>query len=341
MLHTTAPDWGQEGIMATQNQGVTTPTPPLKTSQKLRGVNWVTIILVILVVVLAAAVVAVAVWAVTSDNQPATVTGGTPSDPIAGKDDSVQPVLLGGINSWGDVRKYARQHNWYWQALAAAGISRQDVRRSARAEANGKVTKAILVVNSNVSSKRATRLLQAAGYHAGKWPVLRIHNGILNTSLNSSGSWIPFWDLRSQVRATLLVVKTNGKLATNRGVLLHCGNPWRLFRGGEGPTPGPGAKPTPRPTLQPKDWRLFPKEPKTPSGNKTPDPIGTAAPFAPLAPSDPVPADVIDVNPPAQPAIPDSGSGATHTAPPAPDLPEPPAPPPPDPTPDPGIVPSD
>jgi hypothetical protein len=293
--------------------------------QPKQGRNPWMIVAIVLAVLAAVLVGVIAVKAATSSEPAAIVvpnSGDTsPSNPEVGKKDEVRPVILGGIDSWQDVKRYSAKHPWYKEPLTAAGISMSAVKRSASKPAQ--YAKVVLVSNTTISNQQARQQLARKGYPACvSWPVVRV-SGFWNTALDESGSWSKFIDIRSQVRATLLPVNSDGSLNATHGVLLHCGNSWWFLNESENPISG--AHPKPRPSLEPKKWWLIAHEPPPPKA-KAPEPIGTAAPFASLAPSDPAPDDVIDVNPPAKPAVPDSGSGATNTASPAPVLTASPAP---------------
>lgn len=239
-----------------------------------------------------------------------------PENPIVGKDDDQTPLKLGGISSWQDVKSFTAKHPWYNQPRQAAGVSKNTVNRSALMPV--RLTKAVLVSNSTVSNAKARKLLVADGYkNATRWPVVRVNGDeFMNTSLDEvSGSWDPFQDLRSQVRATLLPVRANGSLDVTRGVLLHCGNWWWTLTSAKPPVVTP--KPTPTPTetpLEPKVGKKIPPRPTPPPPPPPPErekDVGKQ----PDRPKPPGGHDSEDGK------IGDSGSGATDTVDPPPDAP--------------------
>lgn len=254
-----------------------------------------------------------------------------PSVPLIGPDDTVPALIPQGIKSWRGVYAYGQKHPWYKKAVRDAGISWRTVRKCVTLEKRGYKLSAILVVNwSGLSKKEAKRKLSSKGYHNLERMSVVYHDGIRNRWLKpkSFPKWGRFWDNRRQIRVTLLVPIDFGDLSkgmrTDRGVLVHCGNPWDLLKRKLEPIPSPKPQPTPPPSS--KNWDAVPPEPAPPAP-ATPNPKGTAAPPIRPAESDPVPEGTQDVGEqPTAPAVPNSGSGANGATAQPPKPPAPPAP---------------
>jgi len=303
---------------------------PKPMADKAKGFPWSKFVFVTVVIVIVLALFAGGfVLGKSLDTDKGSGNGSLPS----GKPGTAKNPLGGNQENFNPLFSQTLSYSDWWAAYQAANpAKKRSVARayermtgytidSAKGFAQVEKVKGIgyyrvvLVSNTNVTNAQARLMASIGGVDASNLPVVRV-SGIENTWLHGNLA-TPFWDARSQARLALVVPKNGWTLDNGfkkAGVLCMCGNPWRVTHGKRLGPPPPRFRHR-HPGLAGKNWRKFPKEPKTPSACHTSSPIGTASPFATLAPSETAPAGTTDVNSPTSTAVPDSGSGATNTTP--------------------------